>query len=125
VDQTLWIVVDRHGRTPFDAERIRRVIGQLDGVFGWREDAARPGEFSCQLGGCTEGHFPITIRLLDELRCVTIGAYCHLGLDAALSIQRGYGEPLFAFSEESSPDMVELATVATPEELSQRLGLRA
>ena len=89
-------------------------------IAGWTgAEGDRPGEFSCRISGYEEGHFPITIRLLGELRCVAIGTYCYLGLAAALVVQRGYGEPLFAFSEEASPETVELTTVATRTELTR------
>ena len=96
----------------------------LSGVIRWGEEPhAVDTLFECEVAG-SDVTSPIPVSVTKDLTCVSIGAYHEDGLKAALEIQRRYGDEVFAFSEELSPDVVALSTVESPKALAEKLRLR-
>jgi hypothetical protein len=126
--QRLFLIPDPEGRETFDASRLRRAIQHLKGVTHWREgsDSVDPEGtlFECELESGDKTIVAIPIQVRKDLTSASIGAFHDDGLKAALDIQRGYGTEVFAFSEESSPEVVALSAIQSPQELAEKLKLR-
>lgn len=126
--QRLFLIPDSEGKEPFDVPRLRTAIQSLNGVSRWREgpDSVDPEDtlFECELETGDKNIVPIPIEVRKNLSSVSIGAYHALGLNAALDIQRRYGGEMFAFSEESSPDVIPLSSIESSHELAEKLRLR-
>jgi hypothetical protein len=125
--QKLFLVPDSEGKKTFEAPKLREIIGTLKGVTGYREgkDSVDPESvlFECELETDEKGIMPIPIHVSKDLSSVSVGAYHDRGLSAALEIQKRYGDEIFAFSEESSPDIVSLLNIKSAQELAQHLKL--
>jgi hypothetical protein len=97
-------------------------------VTNWKEgvETVDPAGtlFQCEIE-TGDGTIPVPVEVRKDLRSMTVGAFSDVGLEVALSIQREYGEPILAFSEESSPDFVGLTAVPTAQDLARMLKLRS
>jgi hypothetical protein len=126
--QKLFLIADSEGSKAFDASKLRKAIEALTGATGFREgkESIDPENvlLEIELETGEDGVIPIPISVSKNLGSVSVGAYHDKGLNAALEIQRRYGEEVFAFSEESSPHVVPLSTIKSPQELAQSLKLR-
>lgn len=126
--QYAFFLAHPEGQSSFVAEKLRHAIGSLKGIANWRERADTVfGEsvlFRCELARTNEVDVPVPIIVSRDLLSFSVGAYCDVGLDAALEIQRRYGDEIYACSEESSPEVVRLSPIATAKELAEKLRLR-
>jgi hypothetical protein len=126
--QRLFLIPDPDGKETFDASRLRSAIQHLNGVIHWQEgpDSIDPEStlFECELEAGDKTTVPIPVQIRKDLTSLSIGAFHDDGLKAALDIQRRYGREVFAFSEESSPEVVALSAIISPQELAEKLKLR-
>ncbi|HXL25991.1 MAG TPA: hypothetical protein VN952_04885 [Chthoniobacterales bacterium] len=126
--QRLFLIPDSEGKETFDASRLRTAIQDLHGVTHWREgsDSVDPEGtlFECELETGDKTTVPIPIQIRKDLTSASIGAFHDEGLQSALDIQRRYGGEVFAFSEKSSPEVVALSAIKSPQELAEKLKLR-
>ena len=126
--QRIYLIPDSEGKGSFDEEKLREAIQSIARVRNWRdgESSLDPDGtlFECDLECSDKDIEAIPIEVRKDLKSVSIGAYHEDGLKAALHIQGRYGKGVFAFSEESSPDVVALSAIRSPNELAQKLKLR-
>src|SRR5262249_5476299 len=114
--QKIFLLLNNEGTTTFDASRLREILRRLPHVTICREghDPSTSNTLlECELRTDNDKDVPVTIEVPTDLRHLTIGAYSNVGLEAAINIQREYGDEIYAFSEESLPDSVQLSTVST------------
>jgi len=119
--QKLWLIPDAEGKGSFDVHKLRLAIRGLPALTNWQESSEEI-LFECDLNTSDASIQPIPIQV--NKNSISIGIYHNDGLKAALDIQKRYGEEMFAFSEESSPEVIAISLLRTPEELAIKLKLR-
>jgi hypothetical protein len=125
--QRIYLIPDAEGAQAFDESRLRNAIKRLASVDIFIEGQATADPvgtlFECDISPVQPDHIRVPIEVRSNLSSISIGAFDDAGLSAAIEFQRLYGREVFAFSEESSPDVAPLSTVKDATELAAVLKL--
>jgi hypothetical protein len=121
---SLFLVLDMDGKAEFDQEKLRACLKGMNKVTAWREGTETVLSdwllFECDYQINNDSTM---ISVPKDRRFISIHGTGSASLDAALQIQRNYQDRIFAVVADCPGDHVDLSTVCSIDEISNRLRL--
>ncbi len=126
MDQKIFLMPSSIGTDIFDKNLVVEIMASmpwLDRGF----EVASPDEYCYRwLFRTEDAIWPVDSALSADLTYITIDSHCSRGLEVALRFRDMYNGRVFAFSEESLPDIIHLdESVQTVSQLENCLRIRS